>query len=90
MSAGKLVQAYVTTYVPRHSLPITEFLPERIELPHDYRVRIIFLACIRLISGPNDKATSSRSQTSGLKEQTVMEAEKEDEGTEWKDQSSDL
>lgn len=79
MSAGKLVQAYITTYVPRHSLPIMAFLPERIELPHDYRVRIIFHAWIRLISGLNDKATSSRSQTSRLKKQIVVEAGKEDE-----------
>lgn len=78
MSAGKLVQAYVTTYVPRHSLPITAFLPERIELPRDYRVRIIFHACIRLISGLNDKTTSSRSQTSGLKKQIVVAAGKEE------------
>lgn len=79
MSAGKLVQAYVTTYVPRHSLSIMAFLPERIELPHDYRVRIIYHAWIRLISGLNDKATSSRSQTSRLKKQIVVETEKENE-----------
>lgn len=92
MSAGKLVQAYVTTYVPRHSLSIMAFLPERIELPHDYRVRIIFHAWIRLISGLNDKATSSRSQTSRLKNRRRSGKGKwrRRRGMEWKDQSPDL
>jgi len=64
----------------RHSLPIIAFLLERIELPYDYHVRIIFHACIRLISGLNDKDFIAFINER-LKKQIVVKAEKKDEGT---------
>jgi len=64
----------------RHLLPIMAFLPERIELHYDYHVRIIFHACIRLISGLNDKYIIAFINER-LKKQIVVKAEKKDEGT---------